>query len=156
MELESQLKSSNSENRNLEKQKCALEKKLKGTQNKIKTPNKPDPQIGSLKKQLSEIQNSIQKQQPATATATTTATSVIASPADVVVLPKAAFDDYRDARSRHEEHNMQLVSSMTNNQHHLSYLANVNDAIVKCNGNLDAITAIKEMYTRPWGPSGPN
>ena len=76
----------------------------------------------------------------------TTPSPVFASP-DMVMLPKVAFEDYVDSRSRAEIHNMAMATNMVRDQHHLSYLLNVNQGISNCNGNSNALNVMRDLFS---------
>ena len=77
--------------------------------------------------------------------------TVVANPvfasSDMVMLPKACFEDYVDSRSRAEIHNMLMATNMVRDQHYLSYLANVNQGISNCNGNSDALNVMRDLFS---------
>jgi len=144
--------------RNLEKKVCYLNDKSKNK------PGEADKKVATLlEKKVSQLEKKVTNM----TTPSPVSNSVVANPliasSDMVMLPKAAFEDYVDARLRQENHNMAMATNMVNNQHHLSYLLNVNQGISNCNGNSDALNVMRDLFSsvpRPaaaWGPnSTPN
>ena len=151
--MEGRVISQNSTIKILKRTVTNLTKKVEDlNKTKNKTVGADEKQIANLGKKLAQIENKMTTPSPSNS-------DYVNASSDVVVLPKAAFDDYLEARNRQENHNMSMASNMVSNQHHLSFLSSVNQGISNCNGNPDALNVLRDLFSsnpRPAASWGPN
>jgi hypothetical protein len=121
--------------RNLERTVTILKKKNEEFDKSKNKPGEADKKAAMLlEKKVGQLEKKVANMTTPSPSMTRSCHAVVANPlsasADIVMLPKAAFEDYVDARLRHENHNMAMATHMVSNQHHLSYLSNVNQVSI--------------------------